>query len=53
MLADMLHREHGVSFAPSTLWRFLDGSASVRAKSQFGRFGSSWHDSSWVREQGG
>lgn len=23
-LADMLHREHGVSFAPSTLWRFLD-----------------------------
>jgi transposase len=23
-LAEMLHRHHGVSFAPSTIWRFLD-----------------------------
>ena len=23
-LADMLRREHGASFAPSTVWRFLD-----------------------------
>jgi transposase len=23
-LADLLQREHGVSFAPSTIWRFLD-----------------------------
>ena len=23
-LAEMLYREHGVSFAPSTVWRFLD-----------------------------
>jgi transposase len=23
-LADMLRREHGVAFAPSTVWRFLD-----------------------------
>ena len=23
-LADLLRREHGASFAPSTVWRFLD-----------------------------
>jgi hypothetical protein len=31
-LADMLHRDHGASFAPSTVWRFLDRHAMTVKK---------------------
>jgi transposase len=31
-LADMLRREHGASFAPSTVWRFLDRHAMTVKK---------------------
>jgi transposase len=33
-LADMLHREHGTSFAPSTVWRFLDRHAMTVKKNR-------------------
>jgi len=32
-LADMLCREHGVSFAPSTVWRFVTSSHHTRRTS--------------------
>ncbi len=33
-LADMLQREHGASFAPSTVWRFLDRHAMTVKKNR-------------------
>jgi transposase len=33
-LAEMLRREHGVSFAPSTVWRFLDRHAFTFKKNR-------------------
>lgn len=40
-IAEMLRREHGASFAPSTVWRFLDRHAMTlkknRARSRAGQ----------------
>jgi transposase len=33
-LADLLKREHGASFAPSTIWRFLDRSGMTLKKNR-------------------